>query len=539
MNYEIKDDTLIFECGCKFPVLDHKIGESNGLPSIDIDFYDLELNCPETWKIFAESTKGVFQLETQLGNTWSKKLKPDKMEHLAALGSILRPGVLKAIVDNKSVTQHYIDRKNGVEDVKLEHDSLEEILKDTYGLSIYQEQTLQIAQKLAGFDLKQADILRRAIGKKIPELMTQVEKEFLEGIKKVGLISEELGRHIWDNIRKSERYSFNKSHSVSYGYLGYISAYIKYHFPLEFYTAWLSFAKYKIEGKQEIKDLVRDAKHRNININNPSIKHLASDFSLCNKQIFFGLSNIKGIGESQFTKLLEKINEVQDKLNKNIKDFSWYEVSIHLLPKLSKTVVNALISAGAFDCFRQDRRKMLYDYSIINQFTDKELEQIKLGTGSLLENIKQIKVSKIRQKTVNGLIYAIENPSTSLEDNILWINKTEEDLLGIPLSVSKLDTVDVQADTTCQEFLEGKQGNISLCVEVVQAKEVTMKKGNNIGGKMAFLSVEDSSALIDNIAVFADNWENYKNILYKGNTVVLRGYRSKKDSLVITSASQI
>ena len=233
-------------CGCEFKLLSEEINPLSGLPHIDIDYYNLPLDCDLAWDTFKRSTKGVFQLETNLGQTYSKKLGPENLEDLGALGAILRPGVLKAMLDGKSLTQHFIDRKNKIEEPTEIDPSIADILRETQQILVYQEETLQIAQKIAGFDLKQADILRRAMGKKIPELMTQVEAEFIEGVKKTGIVTEEKGREIWDMIRKSERYSFNKSHSISYGLAGYWSAYLKSHFPLLFFTSWLSFAKYKI-----------------------------------------------------------------------------------------------------------------------------------------------------------------------------------------------------------------------------------------------------------------------------------------------------
>jgi DNA polymerase-3 subunit alpha len=194
------------ECGCEFNILDEKINPDTELPALDIDFYTLRLDCQLAWDCFKETTKGIFQLETQLGQTWSRKLKPECIEDLAALTAILRPGVLKAKLDDKSLTQHFVDRKNGDEPVAEIDPSITDILKETQQILVYQEETLQIAQKIAGFDLKQADILRRAIGKKIPELMTKVEKDFIEGVKKTGIVTEEKGKEIWDMIRKSERY---------------------------------------------------------------------------------------------------------------------------------------------------------------------------------------------------------------------------------------------------------------------------------------------------------------------------------------------
>lgn len=454
--------------------------------------------------------------------------------HNFLAGNVL---VHNCIVDGKSMTQHFVDRKNKVEEPIEIDPSITDILKETQQILVYQEETLQIAQKIAGFDLKQADILRRAMGKKIPELMTQVEAEFIEGVKKTGIVTEEKGREIWDMIRKSERYSFNKSHSISYGLAGYWSAYLKSHFPLLFFTSWLSFAKYKIDGKDEIKQLVRDAKYHNIKVNNPSIFCLFADFTIKNKEIYFGISNIKGIGESQFGKLLKAVQELKTPIEK----MSWTDMLINLLPNISKTIVINLISAGGFDHFKYSRSKMLYDYNIVNQLTDKELRQVReCGEPRLLDKISLIKASKVRQKTISGLIVNLRHPSSSLDDNPIWVNKTEEDLLGIPLSITKLDTCEnIDADTTCKEFRDGKEGSVTLNAEIIQCKEITIKKGDNAGQKMAFLSIEDDSGVLDDVAVFNNLFESFKNILYKGNTVAISGYRSKKNSLILEKICQI
>jgi DNA polymerase-3 subunit alpha len=147
----------------------------------NIDYKD-----EKTWQLFSDGkTKGIFQLESNLGRSWSKKLAPENIEELAALIAIIRPGCLKAIIDGKSMTQRFVDRKHKNEEVTYLHESLEEVLKPTYGVLVYQEQSMRIAQKLAGFDLKKADDLRKAIGKKKASLMAEIRVDFVEGCKKV------------------------------------------------------------------------------------------------------------------------------------------------------------------------------------------------------------------------------------------------------------------------------------------------------------------------------------------------------------------
>ena len=178
----------------------------------------IDYKCEKTWELFHEGrTKGVFQLESNLGKSWSKKLKPSNMEELSALIALIRPGCLKAISDGKSMTQRYIDRKNGLEEVEYLDESLEEVLKPTYGVLVYQEQSMRIAQKLAGFNLREADVLRKAIGKKKADLMAEVKKDFIKGCKKIGLVSEEVAEQVFSWIEKSSSYSCNKSHAEAYG----------------------------------------------------------------------------------------------------------------------------------------------------------------------------------------------------------------------------------------------------------------------------------------------------------------------------------
>ena len=187
-----------------------------------------EYSDKETWQLFAEGkTKGVFQLESNLGKSWSKKLAPNNIEELSALIAIIRPGCLKAFVDGKSMTQHFIDRKHGREEVTYLHESLEEILAQTYGVLVYQEQSMRIAQKIAGFNLEEADELRKAIGKKKADLMAKVKKKFIAGAKKVKIVDKQTAEEIFSWIEKSARYAFNKSHSISYAVCSYWSAYQK------------------------------------------------------------------------------------------------------------------------------------------------------------------------------------------------------------------------------------------------------------------------------------------------------------------------
>jgi len=162
------------------------------------------------WDLFANGkTKGIFQLESNLGKSWSRKLEPKNLEQLSALVSILRPGSLKALIEDKSITQHYIDRAHKREPITYIHDSCKDILEPTLGLMLYQEQTMQISKKIAGFTDIEADKLRKAIGKKKVDLMEKLKSKFVDGCEKTGMVSREKGLEIFEIIEKSARYQFN------------------------------------------------------------------------------------------------------------------------------------------------------------------------------------------------------------------------------------------------------------------------------------------------------------------------------------------
>ena len=162
------------------------------------DVYNISYDDPETCDLICSgNTKGIFQLESGLGKSWAKRVRPKNIEELAALTALLRPGCLKAIVDGKSMTQHYVDRKHGREEITYIHESLEPILNGTQGVLVYQEQSMKIAQKIAGFNLEEADDLRKAIGKKKADLMSKVKSKFIKGAENENVVSKEAAEEIF------------------------------------------------------------------------------------------------------------------------------------------------------------------------------------------------------------------------------------------------------------------------------------------------------------------------------------------------------
>lgn len=522
-----------YSCGCKFPV-----NQEEQLTSISFEpkIENLNLECQRTWDLISEgNTKGVFQLESRLGKQTAKKLKPENIEQLSALIAILRPGCLEAMRDGKSVTNHYIDKKNGNESVDYFHPSLEPILNSTYGEMIYQEQAMEIAKVIAGFDLQEADGLRKAIGKKKPEEMAKVKKRFISGCKKVKIVNKEEAEQIFSWIEKSQRYSFNKSHSVSYAINGYLSAFAKAHFPKVFFASYLRFAKDKIDPQMEIKELVQNAIEMDIDVRPPDIRHLNKHFILKKNKVYFGLTDIKGVGGSVFDKLLKLVEDT------DLSKATWTDLLLKILPNINSTGAKALIQSGALGYLRQSRNLMLFEFSIVSNFTKKEMEfMLANKKGSLKQTIVCLlengKINKNRRDIIENLLKSMDNPPYSLEDSPEWIADSEDSLLGCAITCGKVDMYDISmCNTTCKDFKNGDRADkIILGGEIDFISVVKTKSGKNPGSEMSFVTLKDSTGSLDSIIFFPEQYRSYKNVLFEGNVIIVKGDRSRnKDSLIV------
>lgn len=501
-----------FPCGCS-------MGKT-------FDPDQVNLNCPEVWKLIGKGlTYGVFQLESDLGKQWVQKLKPTSIDHMAALGSILRPGCLKG-KDEQGVssTLHYCRRKNGEEEVVPIDPAIEDLLRESYQQIIYQEQQMFVAQRVAGFNLQEADELRKSIGKKKADLIAKSKIKFLEKSKALGLITEEKAHEIWNIIEKSARYSFNKSHALSYGLIGYYSAWLKTHLPLHFYAAWLRHSRDKADYQEEISNLVAEAKLFGIVVHPPNILDLRPNFYIKDGAIYFGLGNIRGIGEKSIPKIFDVIRKF-----KADKDHSWYNFLVNYADKIKKTGMNALVNSGALDKigFKMDRAKMLFEYGQWDQLTDTKKKLIyPLKATSLIDALTQIENCKINA-AVKSLIAILKNPPYNSIDSPSKLAAKELETLGCNLFYSGLDQYDTAESTaTCKEFNDGKVSNGMLAVKLLSVREHVIKNGNSAGKKMVFLSIEDPSCAITNVVAFAEVYEKVKNIMYEGNFVLIHGERS-------------
>lgn len=545
-------DYYKLKCGCELPMLGSDIKSQDGLPSIYIDYerkYE-ELNrgiyCPEVWSIFhSGKTKGVFQLEKNLGRSWSKRLEPSSIEEISALISILRPGTLQAFLDGKSMTQHYVDRKRGIEPSLALHNELEEFLSETYNILIYQEQIIKIAQNIAGFSPTKADDLRSAVGKKKMNLMHELEKDFIAGCIELNLVTEDEAKEIFGWIRASARYLFNKSHAVSYGFIGYISAYIKHHFPLHFYCSEIQRARSKPKPELEMVEIFQDAKNFNIDINLPNTSSMirnAGETCIDKNAVRLGIKCIKGFGERAIEKLIDSVKSKEEELEKSIKDWNWIEFLSYACgskPKsINATAMNNLICCGVLDF--KSRNELLYEYNVFNQLTEREIDIL---NQNKIQDVKQglkllcTNVNSRRKNKIDGLLQLMENKTEDLSDSPKWIVQQEKACIGVPITYANTDTVNKRLvkDTTCKEYNDGKQGKVTIMAEITRVNPYKTKNGSIMG----FLTISDGTGETDCV-VFSNQYEEFKDSLTKGNILIFYGQKGDRgDGLVVNKVEEI
>jgi DNA polymerase-3 subunit alpha len=427
-----------------------------------------------------------------------------------------------------SMTEIYCRRKNKEEEITSFHPVVDEVLKDTYSVMIYQEQIIMLSQKLAGFNLQEADSLRKGIGHKDQEKVNKVGKLFLEKCKTYGVIDDNMANVLWDNIRKSGRYIFNASHSMGYAINGYKSAYIKCHFPLEFFASWLGTAIYKGDTYEEVAELVNEAKLFNIDLiklQDPS----RTNYHRVGTKIAFGYKNLKGIGDAQAGRIKEVVsgNDCEN----------WTTFLYKYGDVINASVLEKLLKVGVF-CYEKSRAEALHEFNCWHKLSPgdkKTLSQCEQGIThiSLLQDLKTIfpKLRKNRVAPVQGVITALENPPYSLVDDPKQIIDMEKELLGYAIAEGKTDG---NGSLTCKEMYVGRADKAVLDVVIADMVVKTVKTGKNAGREYANLFVEDDSLQIQAV-IYSDCFEKFRKLLYNTAEVILVVNRDKRRDQIIVN----
>ena len=379
-----------------------------GSESLDID--NLKLDDEKTFQLFAEGKMtGVFQLESRVAQSTSRSLKPKRFEDIVALVALIRPGPLGAGMHNE-----FADRANNRKEIEYLHNDLESILNETYGIILYQEQVMQIAEKIAGFNLQEADNLRVAMGKKIPQVMEEQRKKFTDGAVSKNY-SEQFAIELFDQIAYFAGYGFNKSHSVPYALLAYQTAYLKANYPAEYIAACLTAVK---RDKDRTAIFLSEARDMGVKVSTPDINLSSSDFTVNDNEILFGLSAVRNVGDITADKIVLERESNGD--FESIEDF----LSRIDSRSLNKRGVEALIQGGGLDKFGHTRKGM-FDSAI-----------------ELIENAKELKANKENNQ---GSLFEMEdsNSTTISIKNTEWDKKEllerEREMLGFFVSEDPLE----------------------------------------------------------------------------------------------------
>lgn len=388
-------------------ILDRTI-ELIGDPQFDID--NVLLDDPKTFKLFSEGRMtGVFQLESRVAQTVSKNLNPKRFEDIVALVALIRPGPLGAGMHNE-----FADRANSRREIEYLHNDLEPILSETYGIILYQEQVMQIAEKIAGFNLQEADNLRVAMGKKIPKVMEEQRLKFTEGAANKGY-SEQFAIELFDQIAYFAGYGFNKSHSVPYALLAYQTAYLKANYPAEYLAACLTAVK---RDKDRTAIFLSEARELGVSVKTPDINVSFEDFTVRDNEILFGLSAVRNVGDITAQKIVQ-----ERKVNG---DFTTVEDFLSRIDSraLNKRGVEALIQGGGLDKFGYTRYGMF---------------------DSAVDLIEEARRNKSSLKNIQSSLFEIEDSTNKLIQisNKEWPKKEflerEREMLGFFVSEDPLE----------------------------------------------------------------------------------------------------
>jgi DNA polymerase-3 subunit alpha len=457
-------------------------------------------------------TTAVFQLESRGMKDLIKRLQPDRFADIVALVALFRPGPLQS-----GMVDDFIDRKHGRAVVVYPHPDLEPVLEPTYGIILYQEQVMQIAQILAGYTLGGADLLRRAMGKKKAEEMAKQRSVFTDGAIKRG-VDAELATYIFDLMEKFAGYGFNRSHSAAYALLSYQTAWLKAHYPAEFMAAVLSSDMDKTE---KIVVFIDECRSLELPVISPTINASQFHFTANQQgQIIYGLGAIKGVGEGAIEGLLKEREK-----NGLFRDL--FDVCRRAdLRKVNRRVMEALIRAGAFDELGDNRATLMAQLPEALKLAEQNYRDDAAGQNDLFG----LPQETVRSEPSNATTVAVAEWD---EERRL---KGEKETLGLYLTGHPID----RYTTELQHFISGRLADVNLENGHLTAsprdyrkkseKRVTIAglvvairtRNANRGGRMAFMTLDDRSARME-IRVFPEVYEKYRYLIKNDIILVVEG----------------
>jgi DNA polymerase-3 subunit alpha len=460
-----------------------------------IDINNIPLEDKKTFKLLQKGeTTGVFQLESRGMKEYLKKLKPNDFEDIVCMNALYRPGAL-GMVDS------YIERKHQREEIPPGHESVKKVLSTTYGVIVYQEQVMQIAQELSGFTLGQADILRRAMGKKKKDEMEKMKKDFIDGAvnKKV---NKRYAENLFEQIEQFAGYGFNRCHSVPYALIAYQTAWLKANHPSEFMASLLSL---ELDSTDRIQMFVDDCRFIGLNVLKPDINSSSYAFEDKDKKtVLYGLGAIKGIGES----LVKSITTAREKgAFKDLYDFCLRIGS----NKLNKRILTTLIGSGAMDSF--GKRKMLFN------LIDPLLKRVEQSTERSQSHIKDFFEDEVREE--KGII-----TQDKVQEQDFDILTNEWSSLGFYLESHPIENKKEEVRRMCGLYISELEEGTHVQRVAGMLMHLNVRQGRH--GRYAFATLDDSSGRLE-VSVWSESFDTYRSILRKGQIIVIEGVVEKDD----------
>lgn len=467
---------------------------------IDIDYKSLSFDDERVFQLFqAGKTVGVFQLESKGMQDLLVRLKPTHFDEIIAILALFRPGPLMS-----GMVDEYIERKHGRKQIVYLFEEIKDILAETYGLIVYQEQIMFIANILSGFTMAEADTLRKAIGKKNPETMAKMKNRFIEGAVDRGFDREKISK-LWDDIEKFASYSFNKSHSTAYAYLSYWTAWVKTYYPEEFFTVKLSTEN----NDTKFLNILNDMENFDIKLLPPDINKSRAEFWIeASKSIRFGLSRIKGVGEQS------AISIVQERERNGVyRDI--FDLCERFDSKVAnKKVLEALIKAGAFDFEGVDRGILLENVDRALSYGQKARTKKLDGQNSLFSITPKEANIKHSYEGGNKLT---EREKLRLEKEVLGFY-----LSGHPLNIYKKElSGKVSKISLLYDSIFSSDKNITGPVTLAGVVDNLKLKKTKSGNTMMVFSLSDETGQID-VRAFPEKLEN-KELIKDDNIIVVKG----------------
>lgn len=464
---------------------------------------DLPKDIKKTYKLLGQGDlEGIFQLESSGMRQVVQKLKPDNIEDISSILALYRPGPLDAGLVDK-----FIDRKHGREKIAYEHPMLEPILKETYGVLVYQEQIMKVAQDLAGYSLGQADLLRRSMGKKKPEEMQKHREKFLDGSAKNG-IHTAIAESLFEQMVKFAEYCFNKSHSTAYAYVTYQTAYLKANYPEEYMAVLLS---ENSSDQDKVQKYIANCKKIGIEVEGPDINRSGVKFRPElrpeGKKILFGLSAVKNLGTHAIDSII-KAREAEGEFQDLASMCDRLD-----LQAVNKRALEALIKCGACDQINSNRHQLLEYLPKVTEWAQKNKNSLNSEEQLTLFDMENFKSPAPELPVVKDF---------TVEEKL----QLEKEYLGFYVSDHPLTSVQGPEEVINLDQLEEQKSRkpIKVLVMLTEVKQHITKNGD----RMAFLQIEDLTGKAEAI-VFPGKYESLEKLLLPDKAIVLTGKPDRQD----------